>query len=247
MWESRNALSPLSLADRDLVLDVGCGTGELSRILTEETPGTVIGIDRDHTLLRETAVPTVQADALCLPVRDGAADLVVCQALLVNLPDPARPVSEFARCSSDLVGAIEPDNSAVTVESTVPAEAALTARARKYYIRGVNTDVTLGAVPELFREAGLNNVRTHRYDHVKLIEPPYDEHAFTAAKRLVTGERLSGQRETLLAGGMEQTEFDRLRSVWRETGRDVIESMQAEEYRRREVIPFYVTVGTVKQ
>lgn len=247
MWESRNALSVLSLVDRDLVLDVGCGTGELSEILTEETPGTVIGIDRDRTLLREAPLPTVQSDALRLPVRDDAADLTVCQALLVNLPDPVSAITEFARCSADLVGAIEPDNSAVAVESTVPAEEDLTARARENYIRGVTTDVTLGAVPELFREAGLRDVRTRRYDHIQLIEPPYEKRAITAAKRIVTGERLSEQRETILAGGMEPAEFDRLRSAWREMGRDVVESMHASEYRRREVIPFHVTVGTVNR
>jgi SAM-dependent methyltransferase len=247
MWESREALSPLSLADRDLVLDVGCGTGKLSSVLTEESPGTVVGIDRDRHLLRETPTPvsTVQADATELPVRDDAADLVTCQALLINLPDPPLALAEFVRCSSDLVAVIEPDNSAVVVESTVPAESDLSASMREYYIRGVETDVTLGPVPDLFRENGLTDVRTRQYDHERTIEPPYDEAAFEAAKRKATGSRLAEQRDTLLAGGMESEEYDSLRSEWREMGRAVIEAMQAGEYRRREVIPFYVTVGRV--
>lgn len=247
MWESRTALSPLSLADRDLVFDVGCGTGELSSVLAEESSGRVVGIDRDRRLLRDvpTNIPTVQADATEIPAREGTADLVACQALLVNLPDPSVALAEFARCSSDLVAVIEPDNSAVVVESTVSAESDLSANMREYYIRGVQTDVTLGAVPDLFSDNGLTDVQTRRYDHERTIEPPYDEPAFEAAKRKATVSRLAQQRDTLLAGGMSEDEYDSLRSEWREMGRAVIEAMQVGEYRRRETVPFYVTVGRV--
>lgn len=251
MWESRTALSPLSLTDRDLALDVGCGTGELSSVLAEELPeaGTVVGIDRDHRLLGEvpTHIPTVQADATEIPVQEDTADLVTCQALLVNLPDPSGALTEFVRCSSDLVAVIEPDNSAVVVESTVSAESDLSASMREYYIRGVGTDVTLGDVPDLFRDNGLVDVKTRRYDHERTIEPSYDEPAFEAAKRKATGSRLAQQRDTLLAGGMSDEEYESLRSEWREMGRAVIEAMQAGEYQRREVIPFYVTVGRVAE
>jgi SAM-dependent methyltransferase len=247
MWESREALSPLSLADRNLVLDVGCGTGELSSVLAEESSGMVVGIDRDRRLLQEASVPTVQADATSIPVWDGRAALVVCQALLVNLPDPSAALSEFVRCSSDLVAVIEPDNSAVTVESSVSAESDLAERAREHYIRGVKTNVTLGSVPDLFRETGLTDVQTRRYDHERKIEPPYGETAFEAAKRKATGSRLAQQRDTLLDGGMNVEEYESLRATWREMGREVIEAMQAGEYRRSEVIPFHVTVGQVPE
>lgn len=249
MWDSRSVLSPLSLADRDLVLDVGCGTGELSSVLAEESTGTVVGVDRDRRLLREASVPTIQADATDIPVRDDTAGVVTCQALLVNLPDPdvGRVITEFARCSSDLVALIEPDNSAVTVESAVPAESDLAERAREHYIRGVETDVTLGAVPDLLGEHGLTDVRTRRYDHVRTIEPPYDETAVEAAKRKATGSRLAQQRDTLLAGGMDDEAYETLRSEWREMGRATIEAMQAGEYHRKEVIPFFVTVGRVPE
>lgn len=248
MWDSRVALSPLSLSNRDRILDVGCGTGELSSVLAEESSHRVVGIDRDQHLLREASVPTIQADAIELPVRDDTADLVVCQALLINLPehDVERAICEFIRCSSDLVAVVEPDNSAVTVESTVPEEIALAKRAREHYIRGVGTDVTLGAVPDLLREHGLTDVKTRRHDHVRTIEPPYDETAFEATKRKATGSRLAQQRETLLAGGMNDEEYETLRSEWREMGRTVIEEMQTGEYHRTETIPFFVTVGSVK-
>lgn len=245
MWESREALDPLSLEDRRLVVDVGCGTGALARVLDEETPGRVLGVDRDHGLLADAPVATCRGDARTLPLSAGRADLVACQALLVNLPDPVAALREFARVSSDLVATIEPDNGAVSVESSVPAEERLTARAREHYLAGVPTDATLGAVPGLFREAGLSDVRTSRYEHEQVVAPPYSQAALEAARRRATGDQLATQRDQLLAGGMAPAAYERLRADWREMGRAVVDRMRAGEYRRREVVPFHVTVGRV--
>jgi SAM-dependent methyltransferase len=270
MWtDSRAALVDLELADRSRVLDVGCGTGKLTRVLAGEVPGEVVGLDADRSLLSvatsgtgepegdigarsgtpETAgdrpASFVAGDALRLPFDDDAFDLVVCQALLINLPDPAAAVAEFARASSDLVAAIEPDNAAVTVESTVEAESTLEARARAAYLEGVETDVTLGAASEPFREAGLTVVSTRRYDHVRVVEPPYSDGALADAKRKATGAGLADDRATMLAGGVTDEEYDRLRARWRAMGRDVVAAMRDRTYRREETVPFYVTVGLV--
>jgi len=52
MWaDSRTALGDLSLSDQERVLDVGCGTGELTTVLVEETDATVVGVDADTGLL----------------------------------------------------------------------------------------------------------------------------------------------------------------------------------------------------
>ncbi len=210
------------------------------------------GDDRDDTGGEGTTradsgapFPVVQGDALALPVRDGAVDLAACQALLINLPDPAAGITELARVSSDLVAAVEPDNAAVTVESTVDREPALEGRARAAYLAGVDTDVTLGAVADRFRAAGLSVVGTRRYDHVREVAPPYDEHALRAARRKATGAGLADDRATMLAGGLSSEAYDQLRAEWRTMGRAVVEAMEHGEYRRREVVPFYVTVGRV--
>jgi len=189
--------------------------------------------------------PVVRGDALALPVRDDAVDLAACQALLINLVDPAAGIAELARVSSDLVAAIEPDNAAVSVESTVDSEVALERRARSAYLAGVDTDVTLGAVDGHFRAAGLSVVGTRRYDHVREVAPPYDDHALRAARRKATGAGLAGDRETMLAGGLTPETYDELRTEWRAMGRAVVEAMERDEYRRREVVPFHVTVGRV--
>ncbi|WP_254769124.1 class I SAM-dependent methyltransferase [Salinilacihabitans rarus] len=251
MWaDSREALAPLALDSRERVLDVGCGTGELSRVLAAESPGEVVGCDADPALLASAreAVPVVAGDATRLPFADDAFDLVVCQALLINLPDPAAAVREFARVSADLVAAIEPDNGAVRVDSTVAREAALERRARRAYLDGVETDVTLGAdAREAFAAAGVDLVGTRRYDHDRTVEPPYDERALAAARRKATGAGLADDRETMLRGELTEDGYDDLRSAWREMGRAVIDQMGDREYRRREVVPFYVTAGRVPE
>lgn len=255
MWDdSRAALEPLALETRERVLDAGCGTGELTRVLREEMAGAeaeeetgdVIGLDADQILLTDVEPPIVRGDALNLPFRDDTFDLVVCQALLINLPDPTAAVREFARVSSDLVAAIEPDNSAVSVTSTVESEARLAAQAREFYLNGVETDVTLGAdATQCFEAAGLSAVSTHRYDHERRIEPPYSQAAIEAARRKASGAGLEDDRETMLAGDVTPTELDDLRQAWRAMGRDVIEQMQTETYHRNETVPFFVTVGCI--
>ncbi|USZ71383.1 class I SAM-dependent methyltransferase [Natronosalvus halobius] len=257
MWaDSREALSSLDLGSRERVLDVGCGSGELTRVLAEECPGEVVGCDVDRSLLefagdssgpeQASAVPVVQGDAIRLPFADDSFDLVLCQALLINLPDPAVAVQEFARVSSDGVAAVEPDNGAVTVESTVPREAPLERRARRAYLGGIETDVTLGAdAREVFESVGLEDVTTVRYDHDRSIESPYDDHALTVARRKATGAGLADDRATMLESDLTDEEYDDLRRAWREMGREVIEQMQAGTYERMETVPFYVTSGRV--
>ena len=249
MWaDSRAALAALDLPHRERVLDVGCGTGELSRVLIEEGAASVLGVDVDAELLAVARehVPVVRGDAMTLPFGEDAADLVVCQALLINLPDPGAAVAEFARVSNDLVAAIEPDNGAVRVRSTVPTEARLSRRARAAYVAGVGTNVELGAdAASLFEAAGLEHVASERYEHRRTIEPPYDADALGDARRKATGARLEETRATLLDGTLDAESYESLREDWRAMGRDVVGQIRAGEYEREEVVPFHVTVGRV--
>lgn len=294
MWaDGRDALADLRLSSRERVLDVGCGTGELTRVLAAEskrdgdaagtdgidtagtrggdtvgtdgsdTAGTdgsiaagtdgsaaVVGVDADRGLLRAARergnrADYVAGDATRLPVDDDAVDLAVCQALLVNLPDPLDAVREFARVSADIVGAVEPNNADVRVASTVAAEERLEREARAAYLRGVDTDVALGdRVREAFAAAGVTDVRTRRYVHEKRTEPPYAEAALSAAARKASGAGLADHRAELVAATSEAAYGD-LRRRWREMGREVVAAMRDGEYERVEYVPFDVTVGRV--
>ncbi|RLM59663.1 class I SAM-dependent methyltransferase [Halobellus sp. Atlit-31R] len=250
MWEqSRAALAPLSLGDRKRILDAGAGTGELARVLDEESPGRVACLDADPELLavgrEQTGLDVVAGDATRPPFRPGSFDLVVCQALLVNLPEPAAALGAFADLSTELVAAIEPDNADVGVDSTVAAEVELERTVREAYIEGVETDVAMGdRLTSLFREAGLDAIQTRRYYHRKLVEPPYDDVELRAAARKASGAALA-DHETELRRSLPAAEYDALRREWREMGREVVAAMREGTYRRAEVVPFDVVVGRV--
>jgi ubiquinone/menaquinone biosynthesis C-methylase UbiE len=82
-----------------VVVDVGCGTGGLTRVLAsglkKEKGGKVIGLDRNPELLRvarriskEKGLSGIMAfkrgDAKAISLPDGFADRVVCQADLLT-------------------------------------------------------------------------------------------------------------------------------------------------------------------
>lgn len=248
MWtgDAREALVDLDLGSAERVLDVGCGTGEFTAVLREETPdeATVVGVDRDPDLLGHAPGPTVRADALSLPFADSTFDVVACQALLVNLPDPTTALREFRRVSRGRVAAVEPDNAAVSVDSTVDDEAVLARRARERYLRGAGTDVSLGDASTAFERTGFDGVTVRRYDFERVVEPPYSEAAVRAATRKASGAGLRERRE-VLSDGTNAEELDALRESWREMGREAVRQLRDGEYRRRETVPFYVTVGRV--
>jgi len=243
----REALADLDLRSADRVLDVGCGSGEFTAVLAEESPGRVVGADRDPDLLAAADCEAVRADAHTLPFPDDTFDVVACQALLVNLPDPTRALREFARVTraGGRVAAVEPDNAAVSVESSVGAEAALAARARDLYVDGASTDVALGGVRDLFGSVGLSGVTVRRYEQTLTVEPPYSEGDVRAVARKARAADLRERRGVLANGGASEAELDELRRAWREMGREAVRQVGEGSYRRRETVPFYVTVGRV--
>lgn len=248
MWDDRSALAPLDISEQQRIVDVGCGTGSLTHVLREEAApeSTVVGLDADPILLSEVDPPTVLGDAQHLPIGHGPVDLLTCQALLVNMADPVAVLREFARASRNLVAVIEPDNGAVSVQSTVPEEERLTRRARQAYVTGVDTDVTLGSsAAALFREAGLSIRSTAVHQLRREIAPPYSDHALEGARRKMQASRLDEAEATLRAGGLDEQKYAELAAEWRAMGRSVVEQMNDGSYRRTEVIPFHVVVGQV--
>ncbi|MFG2271157.1 class I SAM-dependent methyltransferase [Streptomyces chartreusis] len=85
-------------------LDVGCGTGALSALVTElYDPHRVLGCDRSEAFVATAAAAPVRTagfvvgDAMALPVRDGVFDVAVSGLTLNFLPEPASAVRELAR------------------------------------------------------------------------------------------------------------------------------------------------------
>lgn len=88
---------------RARVLDLGCGTGELTeRLAGEAGAGTVVGADFSLGMLQQAAAKTagpgwIQADAARLPFRDGSFDAVVSTEAFHWFPDKAVALGELRR------------------------------------------------------------------------------------------------------------------------------------------------------
>jgi SAM-dependent methyltransferase len=93
-----------------LVLDVGCGTGEITERLAAMFPGaSLVGVDLEESHLERARarcsrfgrrIRFQRSDALALPFAGGEFDLVVNRHMLQAVPDPARAVREMARVTS---------------------------------------------------------------------------------------------------------------------------------------------------
>jgi demethylmenaquinone methyltransferase / 2-methoxy-6-polyprenyl-1,4-benzoquinol methylase len=108
----------------DRVLDVGCGTGELTRQLAHRFPtATVVGVDFTTAMLREAArrgtgpAPSPagygRGTAMRLPFGDGTFDLVTNAFLVRNLVDLPAAFAEMRRV-------LRPGGALLALEITEP-------------------------------------------------------------------------------------------------------------------------------
>jgi len=96
-WKTR-AITLARLTPDDRVLDLACGTGDLCRELVR-AGHRPIGADLSFGMLANarTTAPLVHADALNLPVPDGAVDGVTCGFALRNFTQLEPFFAELAR------------------------------------------------------------------------------------------------------------------------------------------------------
>lgn len=90
-----DTLGLLRISGEDVVLDIGCGTGRTACHLVKSTGAHVFAVDKSPVMLAKARARAAQegagvhfvlGDALDLPFRDGVADLVFLESVLVFLP-----------------------------------------------------------------------------------------------------------------------------------------------------------------
>ncbi len=94
----RATVDALALPPGALVLDLACGTGDLSR-LAARRGYRVLGADLSEGMLaaNRSGVPVVQARAEHLPLADGSIDGLVCGYALRNFTELGAALAEMAR------------------------------------------------------------------------------------------------------------------------------------------------------
>jgi demethylmenaquinone methyltransferase/2-methoxy-6-polyprenyl-1,4-benzoquinol methylase len=111
----RGAVQLAAVRGDDDVLDVACGTGDFARAFGQAGPKRVVGCDFAHEMLlraatvrERTVAPAtgsertlnsvwIEADALCLPFRDGSFSIVSCAFGVRNFVDLDRGLCEMCR------------------------------------------------------------------------------------------------------------------------------------------------------
>jgi demethylmenaquinone methyltransferase/2-methoxy-6-polyprenyl-1,4-benzoquinol methylase len=94
----RTTVDALALPEGARVLDLACGTGDLSRAATRRNY-TVVGTDLSAGMLtaNHAGAPLVESEGSRLPFTDGAFDGLVCGYALRNFTDLAATLAESAR------------------------------------------------------------------------------------------------------------------------------------------------------
>ncbi len=127
----RRAVRELRLAPGARVVDLGCGTGDLCRLL-ERGQLSAVGVDMAAGMLAKahTSAPLVRADALRLPLRDGSVDGAISGFALRNVVD-------IPACFAEAARVIRPGGRAVFLEVSEPPNPVLRRMHALYFHRVV--------------------------------------------------------------------------------------------------------------
>ena len=128
----RTTVGALGLPANSLVLDVACGTGDLTRLAISQGRHRVIGVDLSAGMLAAngTGAPLVHADCSQLPFRDGTFDGLLCGYALRNFADLAAALAETARV-------LRPGGRVAMLEIDAPASPVLRAGYHVWFERVV--------------------------------------------------------------------------------------------------------------
>jgi demethylmenaquinone methyltransferase/2-methoxy-6-polyprenyl-1,4-benzoquinol methylase len=191
MWRDqawrRAAVRLVNVKPTDRVLDVACGTGDLTEAFAAARPAAVTGLDFAEPMLelaraksgrrrRPDGAPRpeyVAGDATRLPFEDGAFDVVSIAFGIRNVSDPALALAEFRRVTAPggrlvILEFSQPRNPILRAFSrfytchVMPITATLIARDRtgayRYLPKSVDTFASRGELTGLIRAAGYGPV-----------------------------------------------------------------------------------------
>jgi ubiquinone/menaquinone biosynthesis C-methylase UbiE len=174
-------LADLRLREGARVLEIGCGTGAVARVIARRTEvAEVIGIDPSPVFIERARrsvngtqrVSFLSGDGRELPFHDASFDAVVCHTTLCHIPGPARVLAEARRVvKAGWLAVFDGDYATTTVatSSTDPlqscADAAMEAIVHDRYL--------VRRLPALVRDAGWQILRVRSHGYIEAAEPTY--------------------------------------------------------------------------
>lgn len=186
----RAAVRAAGVRSGDTVLDVACGTGDLTQAFARTDAADVIGIDFTPEMLeiarrKKDALPDaqrarvtyLQGDAQDLPLEDASVDVVSIAFGIRNVAEPRRAIEEFRRVlrPGGRLVILEFDRpriplirwaSDVYCARVMPLTATLISRDRsgayRYLPRSVESFLDADALDGLLGTAGFDDVRARR-------------------------------------------------------------------------------------
>ncbi len=110
----------IGLKDAELILDIGCGSGMVTRDIAHLTKGKIIAIDGSEEMIKVAKkvlkmyknVELRVGEAEDLTFEDNMFDIVTCNLLLMWAEDPQKVVNEMARVTKPggtVLASLEPD------------------------------------------------------------------------------------------------------------------------------------------
>lgn len=174
---SKSFLESANIANSKRVLDIGCGTGEMTCWLAQQTKGEVLAID-----ISEEQLEIARAKALALNIKnirfnkmsifdidslDDKFDFIYCRFLLVFLQNPENVLATMHKCL-DKNGILVSEEATVSVSFCYPPSPAFDKWLDLWRaLRKANgTVLDLGLhLPEMFRKTGFLNI------HSRLVQP----------------------------------------------------------------------------
>jgi ubiquinone/menaquinone biosynthesis C-methylase UbiE len=175
-------LSDVALSQGARVLEVGCGTGAVTRVLaTWPGVGETIGVDPSPVFVakaRELAeglsnLTFQEADGRSLPFTDNAFDAVVFHTTLCHVPEPEVMLHEAVRVlrPSGCLAVFEGDYATGTLATR--AGDPLEACAKAFREQFVHDPWMVRRLPTLVRAASVDIERVRSYGYVETSEPGF--------------------------------------------------------------------------
>lgn len=166
------------------IVDVGCGTGIVTRLAAQEVGanGTAVGVDIDAGMLavaRSVTPPALgidwrQASAEALPLKDASCDVAFCQMSLQFMEDRLKALAEMhrvlmpgGRILLDLPGPVTPQ-----FEALAESMARYITVEGKDFVERVFSLHAPAAVEALLANAGFRNVEVRAATRSLALPPP---------------------------------------------------------------------------